>query len=108
MQNISYFSCNAGHFRSVAPRTVFPIAVCGASVSICQKDYGRALADLSQAVRQQVMSVTLKQVPYGNSLKINVQPAVSGLTWTVNGKTVFFNQALPPGTVLNIGYLYSP
>lgn len=80
----------------------------GSSISICQNDYGKALADLSQAVRQQITSITLKHVPWGHSLQITFSPSISGITWVVSGQTVTFNKPLPPGTSLSIQYLYAP
>jgi hypothetical protein len=80
----------------------------GKSISICQKDYAKALSDLSTDVRQQVSSITLQHIPYGNSLKISFSPSVPNLSWVVQGTNVVFNQPLPPGTSLSISYLYTP
>jgi hypothetical protein len=80
----------------------------GKSISICQPDYAKALSDLSTDLRQQISSIMLKHVPYGNSLKISFSPSVPNLSWVVQGTTVLFNQPLPPGTALSISYLYTP
>jgi hypothetical protein len=77
----------------------------GVSASVCDKDYGPALAKLSESIRQQVQSLTLDDVPYGNSLTITFTPAQPGLTWVVRGKKVLFNQAIPAGTRIDVRYL---
>jgi hypothetical protein len=80
----------------------------GTTSSLCEKDYGKTLANLSQSVRQQISSMTLQQIPWNDSLKIMFNPSVPGISWVVQGKNVLFNKPLPAGTVLSISYLYSP
>ncbi|MGZ3723100.1 MAG: hypothetical protein ACXVA9_09230, partial [Bdellovibrionales bacterium] len=80
----------------------------GKTISICQQDYAKALSDLSSSVRQEVSSIDLKHVPYGNSLRMTFSPSIPNLSWVVQGTKVLFNQPLPPGTALSITYLYSP
>jgi len=80
----------------------------GKTISICQNDYAKSLANISQDLRQKVSSIQLKHIPFGKSLQISFTPAASGISWVVSGTTVTFDHDLPPGTTLAISYLYSP
>jgi hypothetical protein len=82
----------------------FAQATGGYSISICQNDYSQPLANLSQVIRQEVSSLTLEATPYNGKVDITFTPAVSGISWTVQGDKVVFNKPLPPGTNLEINY----
>jgi hypothetical protein len=77
----------------------------GYSISICQTDYSKPLANLSQVIRQEISSITLQQTPYNGKVDITFAPAVPGIAWTVQDSKVIFNKNLPAGTVLSISYL---
>lgn len=78
----------------------------GMSASVCDSDLGPALAKLSETVRQQLESITLKEVPLAGSLKITFTPQVN-ISWSLQGKTVVFNKAVPKGTRIDVRYLVS-
>ena len=80
----------------------------GKTFSICERNYGKSLASLSQAVRQQVSSIQLAEVPYGQSLKITFTPKIPGIRWVVQGRDVLFSEPLPAGTRVDVTYRYSP
>lgn len=76
----------------------------GLSASVCDEDLGPSLSKLSETVRQQIESITLKDVPVTGSLKITFTPQVNA-TWSLQGKKVVFNKAIPKGTRIDVRYL---
>lgn len=83
----------------------FAKATGGYSISICQSDYSKPLANLSQVIRQEISSVLLQAVPFNGKVDITFTPAIDGISWTVQDNKVIFNKNLPAGTVLSIHYL---
>ena len=83
----------------------FADATGGYSISICQNDYSKSLANLSQVIRQEVSSILLQAAPYNAKVDITFSPAIPGISWTVQGNKVIFNKPLPAGTALAISYL---
>jgi hypothetical protein len=76
----------------------------GLSASVCDEDFGPALSKLSEAVRQQIESIELKEVPVTGSLKLTFTPQFSG-TWSLQGKKVLFSKPVPKGTRIDVRYL---
>ncbi len=76
----------------------------GLTASVCDKDFGPALAKLSETVRQQIESIELKDVPLAGTLKVSFSPAFNG-TWTLSGKKIMFSKPVPKGTRVDVRYL---
>lgn len=76
----------------------------GLTASICEKDYGAALSQLGEKIRQDLESITLKDVPYKDSLKVTFTPAMN-IKWVLEGKVIKFDKPLPSGTKIDIRYL---
>jgi hypothetical protein len=73
--------------------------------SICDADYGPALASIGQRVREMVKSITLRMMPNPDTLQIRIRPFDPNLTWTIEGQTITFNTPPKPGTRIDIMYL---
>lgn len=76
----------------------------GVTGSICDNDYGPALADIGNRVLAGVRTATLTRDPKAGTLQINVNPVDPTLTWSLNGRTVVFNKPPAKGTVLEVTY----
>lgn len=77
----------------------------GVTGSICDLDYGPALTNIGNRVREIVKSVTLKFAPNPDTVQITIRPFDSSLTWQIIGNTIAFNKPPKKGTVVDVVYL---
>lgn len=77
----------------------------GVTGSICDADYGPALTNIGNRVRQIVRSVTLKYIPNPDTVQIVIRPFDSSLTWQITGSTIMFNKPPKKGTMVDVVYL---
>lgn len=76
----------------------------GVTGSICDNDYGPALADIGNRVLAGVRTATLTKDPKSGTIQINLIPVDPTLTWSISGRTVVFNRPPAKGTVLEVIY----
>ncbi|MGE4131152.1 MAG: hypothetical protein AB7F86_05905 [Bdellovibrionales bacterium] len=78
----------------------------GVTGSICDSDYGPSLESIGTRVREQVKSITLKNMPNPDTIQIRIRPFDPNLTWTIEAQTLIF--AYPPRSGTRIDVLYLP
>lgn len=76
----------------------------GLTISICDADYSAGLGQISDRVREKMSFVQIAQEPIDGVVQLTVSPAVSGLTWTRNGRKIVFNKPLPVNTKISVSY----
>lgn len=72
--------------------------------SICDQDYGPALATIGQRVRKFATSVSLSDVPIPGSVQVILTPSHPNITWIVVGQTVRLSDLPTKGTRVDITY----
>lgn len=77
----------------------------GLTGSICDNDYGPALAGIGLRVRAVSRSVTLKNLPMPETIQIRMNPFDPDLTWVIEGQTIRFNKTPKKGTRVDIMYV---
>ncbi|RYZ77447.1 MAG: hypothetical protein EOP05_01800 [Proteobacteria bacterium] len=77
----------------------------GSTVSICEADYSKSLADISSSVRRLVGTFELNQTPVAGSVEVVLTPAQK-IPFKVVGKKVIFDTPPPAGTRVEISYNY--
>ena len=73
--------------------------------SICDGDYGPALADIGDRVLSGVRTATLTKDPDLMTVVLNFVPADPSLTWTISGRVVLFNKPPVKGTKVEVVYM---
>lgn len=96
-------SQNGGNYGNVASN--FASLTGGETGSICDSDYGPALASIGERVRKVSQSVTLRSLPKPETLQLRTVPADPDLTWTLEGQTIQFNKLPAKGTRVDIVYM---
>ena len=77
------------------------------NISLCSKDYGRALADISQITRTVTESLTLEKIFYiPETVDIQLDPAQPQVSWRFYGRKLVFSQNILPGTKVRVSYRY--
>ena len=75
----------------------------GRNISICESDYGQALAGISHLIQERALdSIQLKKLPQ-KIIDVSIQPQ-QNTQWTHNGRFVIFEPALQPGTSVTVQY----
>lgn len=94
---------NAGRYGTYAQ--ALANATGGVTGSICDSDYGPALASIGNRVRDMVKTLTLRYVPDESTVKLVIMPADASLTWVIDGSQVIFNKPPNKGTRVNVVYM---
>lgn len=76
----------------------------GLTMSICENDYSKGLAQISERVRDRMVSIELTQEPVSDDIVVTVTPAVPGLTWKRDGRKILFSKALPANAKVRVVY----
>lgn len=76
----------------------------GETGSICDNDYGPALASIGRRVLTQATSVRLSAMPVPTTLTVEFIPADPSITWTLVGQTIKLSNLPLPGTRVVIKY----
>ncbi len=77
----------------------------GVTGSICDTDYGPALTNIGNRVRELTKSVNLRFAPNPDTVQIVIRPFDSSLTWEIHGTTISFNKPPKRGTKVEVVYL---
>ncbi len=96
-------AANAGHYGTYAASLA--LLTGGVTGSICDADYGPALASIGNRVRDMVKSITLKYTPDQASVQLIMTPFDSSLTWTFENNQIIFNKPPTKGTRIDVVYL---
>ena len=80
----------------------------GVNGSICDTDYGPALASIGKRVREGVKTAILTALPVDGSLTIEVTPPDPTLTWTQDGRRITFAHPPKPGSKVVAVYKPQP
>ena len=72
--------------------------------SICDDDYGPALASIGKMVREGIKTAILSAFPSPDTLQVVVTPPDSTLTWTLVENRLTFNHPPKPGTQIVVSY----
>lgn len=75
----------------------------GFTLSMCDKDFGPGLAQISERVRERISSLDLKSEPLHGEIEVSITPATN-ITWKVNKRKVVFSKALPANARVEIRY----
>ena len=79
----------------------------GKNVSLCEKDYGNSLAEISYITRKLVHSLVLQKMFYiPDTVEVSLFPEVEGLRWTLEGRRLVFSDSIPAGTKITVSYKY--
>ncbi len=76
----------------------------GATYSICAKDYGPPLKEISNKIRKLVHSFQLQSEPKPGSLQVQLSPAQE-IGYHMEGKNLVFDEAPAPSTQINVSYI---
>jgi hypothetical protein len=80
----------------------------GVDGSICDADYGAALASIGKRVREGIKTAILTALPIDGSLTIEVTPPDATLTWTREGRRITFVHPPKPGSQVVAVYQPQP
>jgi hypothetical protein len=72
--------------------------------SICDTDYGPALASIGNRVISGIRTATLSQVPESATVTLQITPVDPTLTWSINGRVINFNKPPAKGTKVEVIY----
>ncbi len=72
--------------------------------SICDADYGAALASIGKTVREGIKVAILSAYPDPATLQVAVMPPDSTLAWTLSGNRLTFNHPPAPGSSIVVTY----
>ncbi len=75
----------------------------GITGSLCERDYSKTLAEISNRVRDLVDSFELASVPVG-PIKVELSPAQPELSWRVDGNKLYFSKPPVSGTKIKVIY----
>ena len=79
----------------------------GRNISLCSKDYGKKLEDISKITRSLVQSLTLQKIFYiPNTVKVSLYPHQADISWKLYGRKLVFLGDIKPGTQVKISYRY--
>ena len=77
------------------------------NISLCSKDYGYALTDISQITRAVTESLTLEKMFYiTETVEVQLTPAQPEVTWHFYGRKLVFSKSILPGTKVRVSYRY--
>ena len=76
----------------------------GVNGSICDADYGPALASIGKRVREGIKMAILTALPIADSLQVEVTPPDATLTWTLDGRRLTFAHPPKPGSTVVVVY----
>ena len=77
------------------------------NISLCSKNYGKALADISQITRTVTESLTLEKMFYiPETVDIQLSPAQPNVSWQFYGRKLVFSKNIRPGTKVKVSYQY--
>ncbi|MGE0763870.1 MAG: hypothetical protein AB7N80_11380 [Bdellovibrionales bacterium] len=80
----------------------------GVTGSICDTDYGPALANIGTRVRRYATSIMLSDVPVAGTVQVTLTPANPSITWIVVGQTVRLSDLPARGTRVDVTYERAP
>ncbi len=72
--------------------------------SICDNDYGPALANIGKGVRKFATSIVLSAVPVPGTLQVTMTPPHPAITWVLYGQTVRLSDIPAKGTRVDVTY----
>ncbi len=93
----------AGTYGTYA--AAFATLTSGLTGSICDADYGPTLSSIGTRVREMVRTITLKQMPNPDSIRLIIKPFDPNLQWTIDGQTITFASPPKAGTKITVTYL---
>ena len=76
----------------------------GASSSICNKDFGPSLEDLSQKIRRLVTSFELKGTPKPGTLSVRLFPEEPDNSWSYVGNRIVFSKPPKPRAHIQVSF----
>lgn len=79
------------------------LATNGQTISICENDFSRPLADLSRSMRRLITAFTLKKAPKDGKVKIKFTPHAHH-KYTVEGNKIVFDTPPAIGTKIDVDY----
>ena len=79
----------------------------GKNISLCSKNYGQELENVSQIARSLTQSLLLEKIFYiPHTVKISFFPDIPDITWKLFGRKVVFSKDLPLNTNVEVSYRY--
>ena len=79
----------------------------GKNVSICEKDYGKSLKQVSQLTKELMHSIVLQKLFYiPDTVQVSFTPKRENIAWTLQGRRLVFSDPIPAGTQVKISYQY--
>ena len=76
----------------------------GKNISICEKDYGPPLKELSHLLRSFIESLKLKQKPVSKEIKVEFIKGKAQTDWTLTGNKLVFKTPLEEGNEVKVSY----
>ena len=78
----------------------------GVNLSLCTKDYGKALSRISQSVRALMeSSLTLQKLfIQPDSVQVKLHPDQPHVSWKLTGRKIKFSKPLQPNTQVSVSY----
>ncbi len=78
----------------------------GINLSLCAKDYGKALAHISRSARSLMeSSLTLQKLfIQPDSVQVRLNPDQPHVSWKLTGRKIKFSQPLEPNTKISVSY----
>lgn len=77
----------------------------GVAGSICDADYSSSLTAIGNRVRENAGTITLKYLPFPDTLQLIIAPFDPSLTWSIEGQSIRFNKQPKKGTRIDVRYL---
>ena len=79
----------------------------GKNFSLCERNYGNSLEEISHITRKLIHSLVLQKVFYiPDTVEVSLFPEVEGITWTLQGRRIIFSDSIPPNTEITVSYQY--
>ena len=79
----------------------------GRNVSLCSKNYGAALTDISKVTRSLVQSLVLQKIFYiPETVRVSLFPPQPHVSWKLYGRKVVFSDDIQAGTQVAVSYRY--
>ena len=77
------------------------------NISLCSKDYGQALSNISRITRAVTESITLEKMFYiPETVDIQLTPEQPQVSWRFYGRKLVFSDSILPKTKIRVSYQY--
>ncbi len=79
----------------------------GRNVSLCSRNYGSSLTDISKVTRSLVQSLVLQKIFYiPETVKVSLSPPQPHVSWKLYGRKIVFSDDIQEGTKITVSYQY--